>query len=250
MLRAVYVPKASGLKPLLHSIIDFYYHIWMSISIVGFNLPGIDAIANQRGGNVQAGSALLNFIVFLWKISLTVFLYFYIVTFRKTGTTVKLRAGVCLVCMVFASTPGFIHSRSNLIFWPTLFFSFFVSLTLFEMWRIESISTQSKYSLKYWCIVLICLLAITGSLLRATVQRLDMHPLSYNIIVHNFKMWVDKRAVIPSVRRVVLEKEFNRLEFDKYDFYGLYDEALRNGRYYPDNDYKTIFIPPVYFLSP
>ncbi|GFE62271.1 hypothetical protein [Geobacter sp. AOG2] len=259
VLRKIYVPETSTSTMLpSSSLTGIINHIKMSMWIVGGS-PSKEFLS-LRPPNAQTGSLLINLLTYSWGMILGIYLLYYLITIRKFDTYAR-QISTCFICMGLACTPGFVVERSNLVFLPTLFFSFIVALTTFNMWDRASIISlnnhalsikwsDKSYNIMHLSIILICIFAISGSMLRATIQRIDMHPLSINQISRNRIFLVDIKANIPDER-------VNYLIY-QWDIIGIArkttrEELLNNvkmGLYNSDWSGVKPFIPQVTYLAP
>ena len=253
--RKFFVPETSIMPS---SVKGFLSHIKWSIWIVGGTLP-----AGKTGWGFQNGSKLLETISLGWGIAVGSILFFFIFAGRKI-LIYKRRSGVCFGCMILACMPGLVTARSNLLFWPTLFFSFIVALTIIEMWRVASLKSQNEnvitlklldkaFNFQHLLVIFMFFLATVGSLERSIMQSLDMHPFSINQIKRDQDLiWTGK---IPVKRQRYIIEKLNKLGIDaknltEQTYEDMYIDALSSGRIYNERNRTKPFIPPATFLAP
>ena len=106
------------------------------------------------------------------------------VFFLRKGGVFWYQVAICAVCMILTSTPGMLVPRANLIFVPTLFFALLLAITMTRIWNTASGYNQVEgvmrvrlgkhaYNGVHLWAILVCVLAVVGSVERAAIQELD-----------------------------------------------------------------------------
>ncbi len=253
--RRFFVPEASRMP---FSLQGFVNHIQWSVWIVGGTLS-----TGKTAWGFQTGSGLLQTITLYWGIALGSMIFFFIFPVHKIDNY-KRRVGVCLGCMLLACMPGLVTARSNLLFWPTLFFSFIVALTIVEMWKVASLKSQNEnvitlellnksFNFQHLWVIFLIFLATVGSMERSVIQSLDMHPLSINQIKRDQDLIYAGK--IPVERQRYLIEKLDNLGIDAKNFTeriyeDMYNNTISSGRFYYDRNGTKPFIPKATFLAP
>jgi hypothetical protein len=268
--RAAVIPSAQPLSFNVGAVRGLLDHLSWSMALVGQSLPA----GWVHGLGYQSGSPLLDQITRLWWGALATVAVFALFFLQK-DRSYWVQAALCIVCMIIASMPGMVTARGNLIFWPTFFFALLLAITLVRIWstaaafnQVESIVRVSLGKRSYngvhvWAVV-VCLLAVVGSLGRAVIQDLDQHPLSLGQIWRDYDIIYGTGSqftlTIPEERRRSLIRKLENLGLTAESaaeenvrltyFRNAYRRALANERFYPHSDYAEPFVAPANFLSP
>jgi hypothetical protein len=267
--RAAVVPLAQPLSLNFRAVRGLLDHLSWSTALVGQSLTA----GWVHGLGYQSGSPVLEQITRYWGIALATVAVFALFFLRK-DRSYWYQAAICIVCMIFTSTPGMVSTRGNLIFWPTFFFALLLAITLIRIWGTAAVFNQvdgivsvslgkrSYNGVHLWA-ALVCLLAVVGSLGRAAIQDLDQHPLSLGQIWRDYDILYGTGSrfdlTIPDERRLSLVRKLENLGLTaeraaeenvrQTYFRNLYRRAVANERFYPDSDYGEPFVAPANFLS-
>ncbi len=192
------------------SLFGLFNHVLWSLWPVGWF---VENKANTEG-LVGCGGACFA-LPFIWGILLVALLILWLSC--PVSRTASRQVGGALLCVTFGSTPGLVIQRANLVFLPTLFFSFVIAIASIELWRVAAVEMHARRSLKialHTFVVVLCLVAVGGSLQRSVIQSLDMHPYSLYQIERDYEMIYGhyaSRATIPANRRSYLVEKLERL---------------------------------------
>jgi hypothetical protein len=251
--------------PEIGSIMGFLNHVKWSVWIVGDYIPEIMSLSPEWG--VQTGGRLLALMTLLWGVLIAALTVFFLLVAR---INVKKQVSICLLGLFLTSTPGLYFSRSNLLFMPTMFFSLALAISMFEILNFRfgsdqacgfSRTNKSCDRVLHLLFVLICILAVGGSLYRSIIQRLDMHPFSINQVISDYDALYGEyaEAIVPIERRTYLIEKLSRVGIDarsKSDiniiFLELYYKAkiIELWSVFSADNTKSVFIPIVAFLHP
>lgn len=268
--RTAVVPSAEPLAFNMQALRGLLDHVSWSMALVGQSLPA----GWVHGLGYQSGSLLLEQISRTWLVALAAVAVFALFFLQKDRSYWN-QAAVCIVCMVIAAMPGMVTARSNLIFWPTFFFALLLAMTLIRIWNSAAafnqvdgvarltLAKRSYNGIHLW-VILVCLLAVAGSMWRAAVQDLDQHPLSLGQIWRDYDIIYGTGSrfdlTIPDERRGSLIRKLEDLGMTaeraaeenvrQTYFRNAYRQALANERFHPDSDDAEPFVAPANFLSP
>lgn len=203
------VPDAATVQS-FESLFGLFNHMLWSIWPVGWFIQ-----TKANGGGFLACGGTCFAIPFIWGILLVALLILWLIC--PVSRTASRQVGVILLCVALGSTPGLVTQRENLVFFPTLFFSFAIAIAAIELWRVAVAELHGHGNLKIALevfVVVLCLVAVVGSLQRSVVQTLDMHPYSLNQIERDYEMIYGhyaSRATISADRRSYLVEKLERL---------------------------------------
>jgi hypothetical protein len=261
LYRSLVIPGVPDVSSIMGMLNQVRCSVWIVGGIVARIMP-------VEWESIQEGGYLLELLTLLWGILIGLLALLFLVMSRKKA---KLQVSGCLACLVLSCTPGLSVTRSNLVFIPTMFFSLVLSISVFEMLTVlsdtnpfERVSRTNTFyrAPSLILIMMICTLAVCGSLYRSIIQRLDVHPLSINQILQDYDFIFGYSAqfkpTIPIERRNYLIKKLSNfgIEADNKEpdliFCDMYNKAriMTWWSIFSADNWKSVFIPIAAFLTP